>query len=219
MTLNMSISSAMGIGALAGKLKAGLPIVCIPNLGNIGGAATGYQGSPTQADFEPYWPEDGLAYLGISPSEPSTFYTGFIRVGPLNVAKGATVTASLKWNTDPAYPYQAYKVFTFRVYAVKDSRSAQVSISNLPTAQVLTSSFVEVNLATWAGASDSTYWIPSRQDIDVSPLVTEVAGDPCFVTNNYLQFIFVPVAYPFGQGYITFGGQGLGRMIDFTYSV
>lgn len=188
-----------------------------PSSGTVSQASDGYEDTVTNTWNDEYATEN-VCIIGYSPFLPAERGTAVAKINNIAIVPGQTVTtADLTWACDWAL-YGAFKGFIFRIYAVADPDAADVGSGNLPTAQTLTTAYVEVDTRTWTGYQTTTYWVPGAEVIDISPVIQELVDHANWTSGDSAQLIFQVESYPTGNAGVSFNStESAGTLLSLDY--
>jgi hypothetical protein len=171
----------------------------------------GYEDTVTNTWYAEYAAQN-VVDIGYNPFLPAELGTALAKIGPISIDVGQTVTsADLNWICD--WVQGAFKGFEFRIYAVADPTAADVGLGNLPSAQSLTTAYVDVDTSTWTGNEPITYWQPYIDQTSITAVLQEVIDHANWSKNGSIQLILQPQAYPSGNAGITFNSTESGSTL------
>ena len=176
----------------------------------------GYEDTVTNTWFDEYSAQN-VCVCGVTPFLPAETSTAVSKIGPITAQSGQSLTTgNLTWACD--WGFGAFKGFTMRIYAVADPAAADVGTGNLPSAQTLTTNYLEVDTATFTGADPFGYWVPGAEVLNIAPVVEEVISHSNWVTGSYVQLVFVAHSLYSGAAGITFNStEGGSTLLSFDY--
>jgi hypothetical protein len=186
------------------------------NTGSTDPDLDGYEDTVTGTWYDEYVAQN-VNIIGYSPFLTAQRGMAVAKIGPITAQRGQTFsTGNLTWACD--WIQGAFKGFTMRIYAVANPAASDVGSGNLPSAQSLTTAYLEVDTGTWAGADPFSYWQPGAEVLDIKSIVQEVVGHANWVNGGYVQLVFQAFDYYSGDAGVSFNStESASTLLSFSY--
>lgn len=150
-----------------------------------------------------------------SPYEVQSYYHAAMTFGNL-----VGFNAGLVTNADLVLRFEkAHKTCTFRIKAVLPDTPV-MGQSNLPSAQTLTTAYVEVVMSTLVGYDQFGYWNPPATTLDISAVVQEFIDHANYASGDDLTLVYEYQGLsPASDSLTGLSGDAAGTPTSFSYTI